>query len=146
MPQLDSNAFLIQYLGVVVLLTCLYTLLSYVVLPLLLNLQIIRLGTVRRSTSKTELSIVITHIYQPLVTSNTTNIISLINIVSEQFARMATASYCLTRTLRLLVNLDNLQILNFSSERASFISSWRIYLLLFWVSYLGVLISELEGW
>jgi len=42
MPQLDMNTFSYQYVGVIVLVLIVYTILSYIVLPILLRLMLVR--------------------------------------------------------------------------------------------------------
>jgi hypothetical protein len=42
MPQLDPNTFIYQYVGIIVLLIVVYTTLSYIVLPTLLRLMLVR--------------------------------------------------------------------------------------------------------
>jgi len=42
MPQLDVNTFSYQYVGVITLFILVYTILSYVVLPILLRLMLVR--------------------------------------------------------------------------------------------------------
>lgn len=42
MPQLDPNTFIYQYIGIIILLLTVYTILSYIVLPILLRLMLVR--------------------------------------------------------------------------------------------------------
>lgn len=42
MPQLDPNSFYYQYFGVIILMTVIYTILSFLVLPIFLRFLIIR--------------------------------------------------------------------------------------------------------
>jgi hypothetical protein len=67
MPQLDPNTFIYQYVGVVFLLILIYSILSYIVLPLLLRLMLIRnLFLTTRQTS-TDLINTVSNSYQQLV-------------------------------------------------------------------------------
>lgn len=67
MPQLDSNAFIYQYVGIIVLLISVYFILSYIVLPILLRLILIRDLFLNTRQTVTELTGVVSNNYQLLV-------------------------------------------------------------------------------
>jgi len=54
MPQLDSNTFIYQYIGVIITLSLIYIILSYIVLPLLLRSIFIRSAFLLLSATSTE--------------------------------------------------------------------------------------------
>lgn len=91
MPQLDSNTFIYQYLGIVTLLLAVYFVLSYIVLPILLRLMLIRnLFLTTRQTS-TDLANVVSNNYQQLVSlKNSGRNFSLANNFITHFTSLLT--------------------------------------------------------
>jgi hypothetical protein len=82
MPQLDPNTFIYQYIGVVFLLIVIYTILSYVVLPTLLRLMLIRNNFLTTRQTSTELVSIVSTNYQQLVSfKNPTRSLSLLDNV-----------------------------------------------------------------
>lgn len=86
MPQLDSNTFIYQYAGIITLLIAVYFILSYIVLPILLRLMLIRnLFLATRQTS-TDLVNVVSNNYQQLVSlKNPSRNFSLTNNFIKSF-------------------------------------------------------------
>src|SRR5687767_13304138 len=65
MPQLDSNTFIYQYVGIIVLLALVYYALSYMILPILLRSTLIRTMLLTRAASiKEQTSGALTHVLQ----------------------------------------------------------------------------------
>ncbi len=129
MPQLDSNTFIYQYLGIIVLFILVYVTLSYFVLPILLRLMLIRNLFLATRQTLTELINVTTPAYAPAIALNSpTHNEQLINSVSSSVVNLS------TNWINLLSSKLNIAVLAPLSSYSNFLhieASAIDYLILF---------------
>jgi len=89
MPQLDPNTFLYQYTGIIILLITVYTLLAFVVLPVILRAMIIRNNFLVSGINRTEsFKTLDFFIQRALVLRTPTYINSVANLFFKNFTKL----------------------------------------------------------
>jgi len=129
MPQLDANTFGYQYFGIIIVLISVYTILSYLVLPILLRATLVRSNFLMGSISlKNEYSSPISNLTHNtalllkrpfttivLVSGYFNAVTSLLSLLINLFRKVVTSPSTLGNPLNLHIEPTFAQFINFSN-------------------------------
>lgn len=96
MPQLDVNTFLNQYAGVILTLLITYIILSYIVLPILLNINLVRTRLTHIKSNSNEKNSLMNR--SELVSTGSLKVSNLLDGAKEQINRFSHSLVILTTT------------------------------------------------
>jgi hypothetical protein len=130
MPQLDINAFIYQYVGIIILLIIIYTTLSYIVLPILLRLMLIRNAFLLTQKKLTDILQLTAPTYQHLLVSKRPLYINFLlnNIILHS---VNTIKNLLNFLNCIVANLTNLAVISNNKNGTLFLHEFTLsYLIL----------------